>query len=373
MKYKRVFLIVLDSFGIGSLPDAGEFGDEGANTLKTVSKSKGFNVENMKKLGLFNIDGVNLNYSEENPKGVYGRLRELSRGKDTTTGHWEMAGIIKDTPFPTYPEGFPEDIIKEFEKRTGKGVICNKPYSGTEVIKDFGEEHIKTGKLILYTSADSVFQLAAHDSIVPLTELYEYCKVARGLLKGEHAVARVIARPFSGEYPEFYRTAGRHDYSLEPTKTILDEIKDCCKDVIAVGKIFDIFAGKGITEHVYTKDNTEGIEKTLDYMDKDFSGLLFLNLVDFDMKYGHRNDIDGYAGAISYFDEKLKDIMSKLKEDDVLIITADHGCDPGFPGTDHTREYVPFLMYGEGIEPRNLGTVQGLDFVGKTVLKLLEI
>lgn len=371
MEINRVFLIVLDSFGIGFMPDAEIYGDVGANTLGTVSGSDKFHINNMKNLGLFNIDGVGVGEKTEKPQAAFARLSELSKGKDTTTGHWEIAGVISKKPFPVYPEGFPKYIIEDFERKTGRGVLCNKPYSGTEVIKDYGEEHIKTGKLIVYTSADSVFQIAAHEEVVSVEELYRYCEIARDILKGEHGVARVIARPFAGVYPDFYRTPNRHDFSLEPPKTVLDTIKEHGFDVIGIGKIYDIFAGKGITEHIFTKDNYDGIEKTLEMMDKNFNGLCFVNLVDFDMKYGHRNDIDGYAECLTYFDEKLGDIIKKLREEDVLIITADHGCDPGFAGTDHTREYVPLLVYGNSIEAMNMGTVSGFNCIGKMVLSML--
>ena len=374
MKFKRIFLIVLDSFGIGAAKDAADYGDEGADTLKTVSKSGEFNLRNMAKLGLFNIDDANGGAPFPAPAGAYGRLYERSKGKDTTTGHWEIAGIISGEPFPTYPGGFPEDIINEFERKTGRGILCNKPYSGTEVIKDYGREHIKTGKLIVYTSADSVFQIAAHEEIVPRERLYEYCRKARSILTGKNAVARVIARPFSGEYPNFARTGGRHDFSLEPPeKTMLDILKEEGMDVLGIGKIYDIFAGRGLTDYVFTKDNKEGINEILKAEEKEFTGLCFANLVDFDMKYGHRNDIDGYARALAYFDHALESIIKKLTFDDVLIITADHGCDPGFAGTDHTRENVPLLIFSEKIKSVNLGTINGFSCVGRTVLDLLGV
>ena len=373
MKIKRVFLMVLDSFGIGGAIDALEYGDLGADTLKTVSKSPKFKMENMRDMGLFNIDGVDVYPDTGDPKAAYARLLERSRGKDTTTGHWEIAGVISKRAFPVYPEGFPKEIIEEFREKTKRGVLCNKPYSGTDVIRDFGKEHIKTGKLIVYTSADSVFQIAAHEDVVNVQELYEYCRIARDILSGEHAVARVIARPFAGDYPDFYRTSGRHDFSLTPPKTVLDIMKESGLSVIGVGKIFDIFAGKGITEHVYTKDNKEGIERTLEFLDKDFTGLCFVNLVDFDMKYGHRNDTEGYAEALSYFDKRLPEITEKLKDNDILIITADHGCDPGFPGTDHTREDVPLLVFGKAIKPINLGKLDGFSAIGKTILDIFSL
>ncbi len=366
MKYNRVFLIVLDSFGIGNAPDADRFGDKGANTLKSISKSAKFNIPNLKRLGLSNIVCVDLkNY--DSPIGKFGALQELSNGKDTTIGHFEIAGIISDKPMPTYPDGFPEEIIKEFEKQTGCGTLCNKTYSGTEVIADYGEEHVKSGNLIVYTSADSVFQIAAHTDIVPLEKLYDYCRIARKILVGEHAVGRVIARPFNGEYP-FTRTADRRDFSVEPPKeTILDKLKTNNFDVISVGKIADIFANRGITESYYTHSNNEGMVKTLELTNKDFTGLVFTNLVDFDMKYGHRRDVDGYANAISEFDNWLNDFIPKMKNDDLLIITADHGCDPAFKGTDHTREQVSILMYSPDIEPENLGTIKGYNYISKVI------
>ncbi len=367
MKYKRIFLIVLDSFGIGNALDAEKFEDLGANTLKSISKSDKFNIPNLSKLGLCNIDGVDLNdYST--PISKFGALQELSQGKDTTIGHFEISGIISDKPMPTYPNGFPDKIIKEFEKQTGCGTLCNKTYSGTQVIADYGEEHIKTGNLIVYTSADSVFQIAAHTDIVPLEKLYEYCKIARNILVGEHAVGRVIARPFNGEYP-FTRTADRHDFSVEPPeKTMLDKLNENNFDVISVGKIADIFANRGITEKYYTHSNNEGMSKTLELLNKDFNGLCFTNLVDFDMKYGHRRDVDGYANAISEFDNWLNGFIPKMKYDDLLIITADHGCDPAYKGTDHTREQVPLLMYSKDIEPENLGTIKGYNYISKFIL-----
>ena len=366
MKYNRVFLIVLDSFGIGNAPDADKFDDSGANTLKSISKSPKFNIPNLKRLGLSNIDCVDLeNY--DSPIGKFGALQELSNGKDTTIGHFEIVGIISDKPMPTYPDGFPEEIISEFERQTGCGTLCNKTYSGTEVIADYGEEHIRTGKLIIYTSADSVFQIAAHTDVVPLEKLYEYCRIARKILVGEHAVGRVIARPFNGEYP-FTRTADRRDFSVEPPEeTILDKLKSNNYDVISVGKIADIFANRGITESYYTHSNDEGMTKTLELTDKDFTGLVFTNLVDFDMKYGHRRDIDGYANAISEFDNWLNFFLPKMKNDDLLIITADHGCDPAFKGTDHTREQVPILMYSHDIKPENLGTIKGYNYISKVI------
>lgn len=372
---KRVFLIVLDSVGIGEMPDAKTYGDEGSNTLKACYKNKNFRMPNMAKMGLFNIEGIDYSENEINPTASFARMKEVSKGKDTTTGHWEMVGINSKKPFPTYPNGFPKEVIDEFERLTGVKTLCNKPYSGTEVIKDYGKESVETGKLIIYTSADSVFQVAAHENVVPIEKLYEYCKIARKILKGNHAVGRVIARPFVGEYPNYIRTSNRHDFSLIPTKkTILDVIKENGMDVIGVGKINDIFAGVGITEVIKTKGNADGIEKTLNVMDKDFNGLCFVNLVDFDMLYGHRNDVDGYATALSYFDEKLKYIIQKMKKDDILIITADHGCDPTTSSTDHSREYTPMIVFGENIKYGvNLGTRCGFYDIGATILEYLGL
>lgn len=372
---KRVFLIVLDSFGIGAMEDAASYGDINVNTLRSVSSSPYFHMPNMAKLGLFGIDGVEAGEKAAHPAAVFARMTEASKGKDTTIGHWEIAGIYSGSPLPVYPQGFPEEVLEEFSRRTGRGVLCNRPYSGTEVIRDFGEEHVRTGKLIVYTSADSVFQIAAHEETVPVEELYRYCKIAREMLQGEHGVGRVIARPFTGTPGHYTRTSRRHDYSLlPPSVTMLDQLKEAGKDVIAVGKIYDIFAGKGITESVYTAGNGEGIERTLEYLDKDFEGLCFINLVDYDMLYGHRNDIDGYAKALAYFDEKLPLILGKMKEDDILMITADHGCDPGYTvSTDHSREYTPFLMYGSKVVPGNLGTRKTFADIGATVLQYFNI
>lgn len=371
---KRVFLIVLDSFGIGQMEDAASYGDVDVNTLRTVSSSPFFHMPHMEEMGLFQIDGVS---GERKPhSAVIARLAERSRGKDTTIGHWEIAGIYSPRPLPTYPEGFPKEVLDAFCEKTGRGVLCNRPYSGTAVIQDYGDAHLKSGDLIVYTSADSVFQIAAHEEIVPLEELYGYCRAAREILQGEHGVGRVIARPFIGPCGgKFTRTAHRHDFSiLPPSVTMLDQLSESGKDVIAVGKIKDIFAGKGITEAVYTGGNAEGIERTCEYLDRDFEGLCFINLVDYDMLYGHRRDVDGYAKALTYFDEKLPEILGKLREEDVLMITADHGCDPGYLATtDHTREYVPFLMYGPGIRPENLGTRKTFADIGATVLQYFGI
>lgn len=372
---KRVFLIVLDSVGIGEMPDAAAFGDAGSNTLKAASKSPYFSMPNMRKLGLFNIDGVEIEKKEESPVGAFARMTEKSMGKDTTIGHWEIAGVISESPLPTYPEGFPKEVLEEFSKKTGHGVLCNKPYSGTEVIKDYGEQHMKTGDLIVYTSADSVFQVAAHEDIVPVEKLYEYCQIARDMLVGEHGVGRVIARPFEGKPGAFVRTARRHDFSLLPPKvTMLDQIKDAGYEVLGVGKIFDIFAGKSITDYVRTTGNPDGIDKTLEYMDRDFEGLCFVNLVDYDMLYGHRNDVEGYAKALTYFDERLPEILGKMREEDILMITADHGCDPSTPSTDHSREYTPLVMYGKNIPAgKNFGTRNTFSDIGATILEYFGV
>jgi len=372
-KFKRIFLIILDSFGIGAAPDATDFGDGGASTLGSISKSKKFNIPNLLNLGFGNIDGVGLG-SENKPKAAVARLKELSNGKDTTVGHWEICGITSESPLPTYENGFPDEIISEFEKRTGKKALCNKPYSGTEVIKDFGDEQVRSKNLIVYTSADSVFQIAAHENVIPPEELYGYCRIAREILVGKHGVGRVIARPFIGESGSYVRTANRRDFSLKPPKkTALDAIKKDGLTVTAIGKINDIFAGEGISEWLPSHSNTEGIELTLEVMKKDFRGLCFTNLVDFDMLYGHRQDVDGYAAALAEFDTALPKMLRLLGEDDALIITADHGCDPGDKSTDHTREYVPLIIYGSSIAPKNLGTLDGFATVGKAVSNMLGV
>lgn len=368
---KRVFLIVLDSFGIGEMPDAANYGDKGSNTLGTVAKSPEFSMPNMEKLGLFNIDGVTAKAPYAAPEGVFARMTEQSAGKDTTTGHWEIAGLISKKPMPTFPNGFPQEMLDEFSKAVGRKVLCNKPYSGTQVIQDYGDEHRKTGALIVYTSADSVFQIAAHEEVVPVEELYRDCEIARQMLQGDLGVGRVIARPFVGTSSGNYtRTSRRHDFSLEPPQdTMLDVLKEAEYDVIGVGKINDIFAGKGITEFARTQDNADGIEKTMEYMERDFNGLCFVNLVDFDMLYGHRNDVPGYAKALTYFDKQLPKILSALEPEDVLMITADHGCDPGTPSTDHSREYTPFVMYGKNLpHGKNMGTRGSFSDIGATVL-----
>lgn len=376
---KRVFLIVLDSFGIGGAPDAAAFGDEGSNTLAAVLSYSKAPFPNLAKMGLLAIDGENdqritdyRNAQETipSPIGSYARVREISAGKDSTIGHWEIAGIISDKAQPTYPDGFPEEVMKALEKATGKEYLCNKPYSGTDVIRDYGEEHMKTGKPIIYTSADSVLQIAAHEEIIPLNELYDICAKAREVMTGAHAVGRVIARPFVGEPGSFTRTANRHDFSLSaPSSTMLDLLKNEGYDVISIGKIYDLFAGRGLTESNPTKGNTDGINKMIEMMDRDFTGLCFTNLVDFDMKYGHRNDIEGYAAAMHEFDDALEIILSKLRDDDLLIITADHGCDPSTASTDHSRECIPLLIYGDGYRtPCNMGELSGFNNIAGIVL-----
>ncbi len=371
---RRIFLCVLDSFGIGHAPDSKSFGDEGANTLKSISESQKFNIENLIKMGLGNIDGIDYLEKEKNPTAKIARLTPLSKGKDTTIGHWEIAGIISENPLPTYPDGFPEEIISQFEKEANVGTLCNKTYSGTEVIRDYGDEHLKTGKLIIYTSADSVFQIAAHEKIVPPEKLYEYCRIARKILTGKHAVGRVIARPFTDENGKFVRTSNRHDFSTEPPQeTLLDILKNNNLETIAIGKITDIFAGKGITKSIFTHSNNEGMEKMLETLKTDFHGLCFVNLVDFDMVYGHRRDCDGYANALSEFDMFLDEFTKNMKDDDILIITADHGCDPLYKGTDHTRECVPLIIYGKKTVPENLGTIKGFDFISDYIKKTLGV
>ena len=372
---KRVFLIVLDSFGIGQMPDSESFGDVGVNTLASCATSSKLNIPNMIAAGLGNIDGVTCLPKTSNPTGAYARLREASMGKDTTIGHWEIGGLVSEHPLPTYPDGFPDEILEPFKAQTGRGVLANAPWSGTEVIEKYGEEHMKTGDLIVYTSADSVFQIAAHEDIVPPEKLYEYCRIARNILQGKHGVGRVIARPFVGTPGNFKRTANRHDFSLEPPKdTILDALKKAGKASIGVGKIYDIFAGRGTTEHVYNQSNANGMEHAANFAKKDFHGLCFVNLVDFDMLYGHRRDIDGYANALTEFDAWLGGFMQELNEDDLVMITADHGCDPAYTATtDHTREYVPLLILGRQVNPVNLGTRKTFADIAATVTELLGV
>ena len=372
---KRVFLIVLDSFGIGAEPDAPQFGDAGTNTLAAIAGHPHFRGDNLAKLGMFNLDGVTCGTPAAAPIGSYARLREASAGKDTTIGHWEIAGLLSAEPLPTFPDGFPQELLDAFTAKTGYKVLCNKPYSGTDVIRDYGDEHVKTGKLIVYTSADSVFQIAAHESVVPPEQLYEYCRIARRILRGKHGVGRVIARPFDGEWP-YHRTTRRHDFSLEPpAQTLLDAVKAAGKDVIAVGKIHDIFAGKGIGETIRTSGNTEGLQVTLELADRDFEGLAFVNLVDFDMLYGHRRNIAGYAAAAAEFNDWLPGFMAKMRPGDILMVTADHGCDPSYTKTtDHTREHVPFLIYGDEVKPGvNLHTRYSFATIADTVCKALGV
>ena len=371
---KRAFLIVLDSFGIGEAPDAADFGDKGASTVRSVFNTGKLDLPNMIEMGLGNIDGVEVLEKTDCPTAKIARLREVSLGKDTTTGHWEIAGLVSEKAMPTYPNGFPKEVIDAFEKAVGRGTLCNLPYSGTDVIRDYGEEHLNTGKLIVYTSADSVFQIAAHEQLVPLEELYEICKKARDILVGEHGVGRVIARPFIGKPGNFNRTANRKDFSLIPPKdTMLNILKDKGLDVIGVGKIGDIFALSGITETNPTHSNREGMEKAIEIAERDFEGLCFVNLVDFDMLFGHRQDAIGYAEALNEFDAWLGEFKKDLRDEDILIITADHGCDPSDESTDHTREYVPYITYGKGVEPENLGTLDGFFNIGNAVLKYFGV
>lgn len=369
---KRAFLIVFDSFGIGGANDASKFGDEGSNTLKAISKSKKFKIKYLKKLGLFNIDGVDVSEKEKSPIGSFARAVEQSNGKDSTIGHWEIAGIISKTPLPTFPEGFPAEFIKKLEKVWGREIIVNKPYSGTEVLKDYGKEHIDTGKIIVYTSGDSVLQIACHDSVATKEELYKMCEQARELCTDELAVGRVIARPFVGEYPNFVRTHDRKDFSLTPPKkTILNKIQEKGMDVIAIGKINALFNGYGITESYTTSSDEDGMDKTIQIAKRDFNGLCFVNLVDFDTEFGHRNNIDGYADNLSKRDKQLGDLLKVLKEDDILVITADHGCDPSTESTDHSRENVPVIVYEKGKTSKNLGTLSSFSDIGKIVLNAL--
>lgn len=374
---KRVILIVLDSVGIGELPDAEFFNDKGSHTLdNTFNACKGLNLPNLKKLGLGNIEGVNSLGKEKCVKGSFGKAMEKSMGKDTITGHWEIAGVITKTPLKTYPNGFPEDIIEEFkEKAKVEGVLGNKVASGTEIIKELGKEHIKTKYPIVYTSADSVFQIAAHEEVIPLDKLYDMCKKAREFLVGHKIIGRVIARPFIGKEGNFTRTSNRHDYALDPfSKTILDYIKENNMEVKSVGKIKDIFNSKGITEGISTKSNMDGVDKTLNFMKEDFSGLIFTNLVEFDMNFGHRNDAIGYGKALEDFDNRMEEIFNAMKKEDILIITADHGCDPTTLSTDHSREYIPILVYGENIKENiNIGVQSSFSNIGKTILDYLSI
>ena len=373
---KRIFLIVLDSFGIGAMPDSGSFGDVGVNTLASCAATGKLHLPNMVAAGLGNIDGVTCLPKTDSPAGAVARLKEASMGKDTTIGHWEIAGLVSDQPLPTYPDGFPEEILAPFRAATGRGVLANAPWSGTAVLDEYGEEHMRTGDLIVYTSADSVFQIAAHEDIVPPEQLYEYCRIARKLLVGKHGVGRVIARPFVGSGKgAFTRTSNRHDFSLEPPRaTMLDALQAAGLASIGVGKIYDIFAGVGVGEHVYNKSNTNGMEHTSHYAAQDFTGLCFVNLVDFDMVYGHRRNAEGYALALNEFDTWLGTFMEQLGDEDVVMITADHGCDPGYKATtDHTREYVPLLILGKQVKPVNLGTRASFADIAATVTELLGV
>lgn len=373
---KRVILMILDSVGVGALPDSEKYGDVGVNTLNNIAKNvEKFEIPNLVSMGIGNLEGITHLPGTEHAIGSFGRSMEVSNGKDTTMGHWEIAGLNISEPFHTYPNGFPEEIIKPFEEKTGRKVVCNAPASGTVVIEEFGPHHMETGDLIVYTSADSVFQIAAHEEVVPLDELYKYCEIAREMLMGEHQVARVIARPFVGEKGNFSRTANRHDYSLKPfERTVLDQLKDAGKDVIAVGKIVDIFDGEGITESIHTKSNMDGVDKTIEYMKKNNSGLIFSNLVDFDAKYGHRRNIPGYRDALEEFDLRLPEIIESLNDDDILILSADHGNDPSYTGTDHTREYIPILVYGNNIKENiNIGTRKSFADIAATIAEILEI
>jgi len=372
---KRIFLIVLDSFGIGAMPDSESFGDAGVNTLGACAATGKLHIPNMIAAGLGNIAGVTSLPKAGNPAGAVARLSEASMGKDTTIGHWEIAGIVSPDPLPTYPDGFPEEVMKPFCEATGRGYLANAPWSGTAVIQEYGDQHVKSGDLIVYTSADSVFQIAAHEEVVPLETLYEYCRIARRQLQGKHGVGRVIARPFVGTSGAYTRTPNRHDYSLEPPKeTLLDAIKAAGLSSIGVGKIYDIFAGRGTTEHVYNKSNQDGMNHTTHFAAQDFRGLCFVNLVDFDMQFGHRRDALGYANALNEFDTWLGEFMKTLGEEDLVMITADHGCDPAYTvTTDHTREYVPLLMLGKGVMPVNLGTRSSFADIAATVAELLDV
>ncbi len=372
----RVILFVLDSVGIGALPDSEKFGDINVNTLGHIASSTDdFKIPNLKKLGIGNIEGVDAIESDASPIGAYGRSLEASNGKDTTTGHWEIAGLLIDQPFKTYPNGFPDYVIREFEEKTGRKVMCNKPASGTVILEELGEEHMKTGNPIVYTSADSVFQIAAHEEIIPLDELYKMCQIARDMLMGEDQVARVIARPFVGTPGHFERTSNRRDYSLKPfNKTVLDMAKDNGLEVKAVGKIVDIFDGEGITEDIHTKSNMDGVDQTLKYLKQDFKGIIFTNLVDFDAKFGHRRDVKGYKEAIEELDARIPELLEAMHEDDVIIFLADHGNDPSYKGTDHTREYIPVLVTGAPIkEGVNIGTLNTFSDIAATVSDMLEI
>jgi phosphopentomutase len=373
---KRVIIVVLDSVGMGELPDASKYGDTGSNTLGNIASAvEGFSLPNLEKLGLGNIEGIKGFKAAEAPTGCFGRMEERSAGKDTTTGHWEMSGIILEKPFPLYPNGFPEDVVRKFEESIGTKTLGNYAASGTEIIKQLGQQHVKTGYPIIYTSADSVFQIAAHEDIIPIERLYDICRKARNILTGEHAVGRVIARPFTGPEGNYTRTDRRHDFSLEPIrKTILEYIADKGLEVKAVGKIKDIFAGKGITDAVHIHNNMDGVDKTIEYMKQRFDGLIFTNLVDFDMLFGHRNDVRGYARALSEFDSRIPELLAALDEEDILMFTADHGCDPTTLSTDHSREYVPLLVYGKKLRCGvNLGTRSTFSDMAQTLSEIFAV
>ncbi len=372
----RVILIILDSAGVGELPDASDYGDTGSNTLGNIVKScGGIKLPNMTNMGLGKVEGIDYLPVPRDITGSYGRMAEVSKGKDTITGHWEIAGLQLEYPFPTYPNGFSKKILEKFERLSGKGVLGNCVASGTEIIKEYGEEHMKTGKLIVYTSADSVFQIAAHEDIVPVEELYRICQIARDMLQGEDMVGRVIARPFTGRPGDFSRTANRRDFSAEPTAdTILDKLQQKGLDVIAVGKIEDIFSGRGITLAEHTKNNMNGVDITLKYMKENNRGIIFTNLVDFDMLFGHRNNAEGYRQALEEFDARLPEIVGAMRDGDLLIITADHGCDPTTPSTDHSREHVPLLLYGKNIKQDvNLGTRKTFADLASTIAEAFGI
>ena len=374
----RVIITVLDGFGLGESPDAKEYKDEGSNTLKGIYDNAKLDLPNMKKLGLYNIEGIGIENKEENPIGVYGKAQEKSVGKNSPVGHWEISGHITNPGFKTYPHAFPKEMIDEFIEKTGvKGILCNEVGSGTEILKRFGGEHMKTGYPIVYTSADSVFQIAAHEDIIPVEKLYEICRIARKMLdKKEYNVGTVIARPFVGTCAEdFTRTYNRKDFESNTFgRTMLDVISENEKEVIAIGKIEDLFSGRGITKAIHTNGNADGIEKTIEEIKKDTEGLIFTNLVDFDMLYGHRNNIEGYAKALEYFDSKLPIIIENMKDTDILIITADHGNDPSTPSTDHSREYIPIVIYGKQIKENvNIGTRKTYADISATVLDILQM
>ncbi len=371
----KTFLIVLDSVGAGALPDAASFGDEGAHTLKSLSKSSKFSIPALREMGMGKIEGLEFIGDTPHPTASYGRAMEQSCGKDTTVGHWELAGLVSERPLPTFPKGFPQELLDQFTARVGRGVLCNLPYSGTQVIADYGDEMIQTGKLIVYTSADSVFQIAAHEEVVPLDELYAICQTAREILQGDWGVGRVIARPFIGESGHYTRTAHRRDFSLAPPRpTLLDRLQQAGVYTVAVGKINDIFAGRGIDRAIPTHGNVEGMKETLALAKQTFDGFVFVNLVDFDMLYGHRRDVDGYAAALSEFDRWLPSFVDAMGEEDRLFITADHGCDPGFSrSTDHTREYIPLLIYGKQLQPKALGTLQSFTEIGRKIAEIYGV